>query len=67
MILPVKYEHRIKIMNWRNEQLFHLRQKNILDTNDQDLYYSNVVGPLFNENKPNQLLFSILYQNNLVG
>ena len=27
MILPVKYEHRIKIMNSRNEQLFHLRQK----------------------------------------
>ena len=67
MILPLKYEHRIKIMNWRNEQLFHLRQKNILDINDQDLYYSNVIRPLFNENKPNQLLFSILYQNNLVG
>lgn len=66
-ILPVKYEHRIKIMNWRNEQLFHLRQKNILNINDQDLYYTNVVGPLFKENKPNQLLFSILYQNNLVG
>ena len=25
-IVPIRYEDRIDIMNWRNEQMYHLRQ-----------------------------------------
>ena len=27
-LVPIRYEDRLSIMNWRNEQLYHLRQKN---------------------------------------
>ena len=29
-IIPIRYKDRINIMNWRNEQLYHLRQINKL-------------------------------------
>ena len=55
----ISYEDRIAIMQWRNEQLYHLRQKDPLTEQEQDYYFSTVVASLFKNEYPNQLLFSL--------
>ncbi len=59
-IVPIRYSDRIEIMKWRNEQLYHLRQPELLTEQVQDKYFKNVVANLFEEEKPNQILFSFL-------
>jgi RimJ/RimL family protein N-acetyltransferase len=66
-IVPIRFEDRISIMKWRNEQMFHLRQNKPLTINDQDNYFENTVKSLFIQNQPNQLLFSFLKQDICIG
>ena len=66
-IIPIRYEDRLSILKWRNEQIYHLRQDKLLTKNDQDYYFKNVVNRLFNQQRPNQLLFSFLKENLCVG
>jgi RimJ/RimL family protein N-acetyltransferase len=66
-LVPIRLEDRYDIMKWRNEQIYHLRQNKILTTNDQDLYFENVISKLFDEEKPNQILFSFLEEEVCVG
>lgn len=66
-IVPIQLTDRFKIMQWRNEQVYHLRQNKPLTVEDQDYYFKNVVQPLFNEDKPNQLLFSFLKNDEFIG
>ncbi|WP_041241035.1 GNAT family N-acetyltransferase [Croceibacter atlanticus] len=66
-IVPIRYKDRFKIMQWRNEQLFHLRQVKPLTEKDQENYFRNVVAKLFEQEKPNQLLFSYLKNNECIG
>lgn len=66
-LVPIRFEDRYDIMKWRNEQIYHLRQDKILTTEDQDKYFSNVVSKLYNENKPNQILFSFLKNEKCIG
>ena len=66
-IVPIRMKDRISIMNWRNEQLYHLRQKQKLTKKEQDYYFKNVVSNLFNNPKPKQILFSFLHKETLVG
>ena len=66
-ILPIRYEDRMNILKWRNEQIFHLRQDRPLTSQDQDLYFENVVGKLFEQLSPKQILFSFLKENICVG
>lgn len=54
-------------MKWRNEQIFHLRQKNKLKKEEQQYYFKNVVSKLFRKKTPKQVLFSFLYDDKLVG
>jgi hypothetical protein len=61
-LTPIRYEHRIKIIKWRNEQIFHLRQEKKLTLKEQDFYFENIVLNQFHEKSPNQILFSF-YQN----
>ena len=35
-IVPIRFEDRIDIMNWRNEQILHLRQKEPLTEKNSD-------------------------------
>ena len=35
-IVPIRYEDRIAIMTWRNEQVYHLRQSSLLTQESQD-------------------------------
>jgi len=54
-------------MNWRNEQIYHLRQNKPLTAEEQDNYFKNVVSNLFLLDEPNQLLFSFLKDGNCIG
>ena len=67
LITPIRFEDRILIRKWRNEQTFHLRQQGTISEDHQDRYFKNVVFPLFNEEHPSQLLFSIYQNGSLVG
>lgn len=66
-ITPIRYNDRFKIMEWRNEQIYHLRQKNLLNKDDQNNYFKNVISKNFNCLTPQQLLFSFLEKEILVG
>jgi RimJ/RimL family protein N-acetyltransferase len=55
------------ILKWRNEQIFHLRQNKILTSKDQDEYFETVIRKQFDQQSPDQILFSFLEQNVCVG
>jgi RimJ/RimL family protein N-acetyltransferase len=66
-IVPIRPEHRFEIMQWRNEQIYHLRQNKVLTPDDQELYFSNVVLPLFSAHEPGQFLYSYFYKGVFCG
>jgi Acetyltransferase (GNAT) domain len=66
-LLPIRDEDKYTIMKWRNEQIDILRQKEPLTKEKQELYFSNVVDKLFEQEKPDQLLFSFLENDILIG
>src|SRR5690554_1458126 len=66
-IVPIRYEDRFKIMEWRNEQMYHLRQSVQLTKEDQENYFTNVVANLFDKEKPDQILFSYLKDGECIG
>ncbi|MHB1105269.1 MAG: GNAT family N-acetyltransferase [Lutibacter sp.] len=66
-IVPIRYEDRFAIMKWRNEQLYHLRQKQPLTVEDQENYFTNVVSQIFDEEQPKQILFSFLENGLCIG
>jgi len=65
--MPIRFEDRYLIMQWRNEQIYHLRQNKPLTKEDQDSYFINVVSKLFDQDKPDQLLFSFLKNGTCIG
>ncbi|MFT4848995.1 MAG: RimJ/RimL family protein N-acetyltransferase [Parvicella sp.] len=66
-LVPIRMEDRYNIMQWRNEQIYHLRQAEPLTKDRQDWYFENVVAKLFDQEKPNQLLFSFLKNGECIG
>ena len=66
-IIPIRYEDRLAIMKWRNEQMYHLRQNKRLTEKSQDDYYNGTLAKLFDQEKPNQILFSYLKNEILIG
>ncbi|WP_323027642.1 GNAT family N-acetyltransferase [Gelidibacter japonicus] len=66
-IVPIRYKDRFKIMEWRNEQMYHLRQASLLTKEDQENYFKNVVTNLFDQEKPDQILFSYLKGGECIG
>lgn len=54
-------------MQWRNEQIFHLRQQTPLTPQLQDKYFKAVVASLFDKEQPDQILFSFLKGDELIG
>jgi RimJ/RimL family protein N-acetyltransferase len=55
------------IMQWRNEQMYHLRQTEPLTKESQENYFKNCVAKLFEIEKPTQLLFSYLKDGICIG
>jgi hypothetical protein len=66
-IVPIRYQDRFEIMKWRNEQIYHLRQKDFLTEDCQEKYFTKVIQNLFKTEYPDQLLFSFLKNNNCIG
>ncbi len=66
-LVPIRLEDRYDIMKWRNEQIYHLRQAKPLTQEDQDAYFENVVAKLFDQEQPNQILFSFLEDGVCIG
>ena len=66
-LVPIRYSDRFLIMDWRNEQQYHLRQNRPLTVSDQELYFANVVANLFEKEYPDQLLFSYLDHDQCIG
>lgn len=66
-LVPIRTEDKYAIMKWRNEQIYHLRQNRPLTEKDQDAYFENVVAKLFDQEFPNQILFSYLEKGKCIG
>jgi RimJ/RimL family protein N-acetyltransferase len=66
-IVPIRFEDRLDILKWRNEQIYHLRQDKPLTVKDQDNYFATVVAKAFEQDKPNQILFSFLENDICIG
>ena len=66
-IVPIRMQDRYDIMRWRNEQMYHLRQKKPLTPEEQDRYFDEVVSKLFDQEKPDQILFSYLQGDKCIG
>lgn len=66
-LIPIRHKDRFKIMKWRNEQIYHLRQSEPLTVEKQENYFNSTVASLFNEEKPNQILFSFLKGEKCIG
>lgn len=66
-LIPIRDEDKYTIMQWRNEQIDILRQKEPLTKEKQEWYFSNVVDKLFEQEKPTQLLFSFFENDLLIG
>lgn len=66
-IVPLRYEDRLDILKWRNEQIYHLRQNKPLTVEDQQNYFKTVVDNLFDQEQPNQILFSYLENGRCIG
>ena len=66
-IIPIRITDRYKIMKWRNEQIYHLRQASVLTKEDQDIYFEKIISTLFNLKFPSQILFSFFHESEFVG
>lgn len=66
-IVPIRYEDRMEIMKWRNEQIYHLRQNKPLTVENQEDYFTHVVAKLFDQEQPAQILFSYLKNDVCIG
>lgn len=66
-IVPIRFEDRLDIMQWRNDQIYHLRQSVLLTSEAQSKYFSETVFALFEVKHPNQLLFSYLKGDTCIG
>jgi RimJ/RimL family protein N-acetyltransferase len=66
-IVPLRYQDRFDIMQWRNDQMYHLRQVEILTKDSQDSYFKNTIAKLFEVQYPNQILFSYLKNDLCIG
>ena len=66
-LVPIRYEDREPIRAWRNAQLEVLRQAAPLTAEQQEAYFQQIVLPLFEQEQPEQLLFSLLHDGVLVA
>ena len=66
-IIPIRDIDKYDIMKWRNEQIYHLRQENLLTKLDQKKYFNNVIRKIYNDPKPDQILFSFMHENICIG
>jgi RimJ/RimL family protein N-acetyltransferase len=66
-LVSIRDEDKLQILKMRNEQIYHLRQAEELTIELQDTYFTNVISSLFDQERPNQILFSLLEDGEFVG
>lgn len=66
-IVPIRFEDQYAIREWRNQQIYHLRQNKLLSIKDQEEYFSKEISELFNQEFPKQILFSFLENGTCIG
>lgn len=66
-LVPIRNEDQFLIMKMRNEQIYHLRQHEVLTKKKQEEYFNNVISKLFDQDKPSQILFSVLWNGEFIG
>ena len=66
-IEPIRDEDKYDILNIRNSQIYHLRQKKPLTKENQDYYFDTTISGLFELEKPNQILFSFFEGEKFIG
>lgn len=66
-IVCIRAQDKDLIRQWRNEQIYHLRQAKQLTEQDQNTYFETTVANLFEQELPNQLLFSYLKNEECIG
>lgn len=66
-IVPLRSQDRYEIMEWRNQQMYHLRQNTPLTKQLQDEYFEIVIEKTFNQTNPKQILFTVLEDELCVG
>lgn len=66
-LIPIRDEDKLRIMQWRNDQIDALRQEKPLSVDQQLIYFANIVDKLFDQERPDQLLFSFLADDKLIG
>ncbi len=66
-IESLRDEDKFDIMEIRNQQIYHLRQNEPLTKEKQENYFATVVTGLFEQEQPNQLLFSFFEDGIFIG
>lgn len=67
MLTPIRECDIELIRLWRNGQLDILRQNEPLSQETQQKYFKDIIAPSFADPLPNQILFSFLQNNLLIG
>ncbi len=66
-IVAIRQEDVENIRLWRNAQMDVLRQKEMITFEDQHLYFQKHVWPMFEQERPTQILFSFLFGGICIG
>ena len=66
-LIPLRDGDKYEILNWRNAQIDILRQETPLTKEKQDDYFKTTVAQLFEQEQPNQILWSLLLDGKLIG
>jgi len=66
-LIPIRDQDKYDILKMRNEQIYHLRQAEVLSIEKQEYYFSHVISKLFEQEKPAQILFSLLRGKEFIG
>jgi RimJ/RimL family protein N-acetyltransferase len=66
-LIPIRDQDKYDILKIRNEQIYHLRQSELLTIESQESYFKIVVDTLFDQEQPSQILFSYLENGKFIG
>lgn len=66
-IVPIRQDDMENIRKWRNAQMNVLRQPVKISQEDQVFYFETKIKPSFKDIETEQLLFSFLHKNLLIG
>lgn len=66
-LVPIRDCDKSLIKDWRNQQVYHLRQTALISDSDQEHYFKNIVSKLFSQDRPMQILFSFLENDYCIG